>query len=443
MMQSRGLLFAAIILAVLIGLLYWSKHASSAKNPEAAASATPSPKILALKEPDIVKLEIKKKDSDDVVLTKNSSGVWQITSPKEYTADSNTVTSLLSTLSGLDADRVVDEKAADLQPYGLAPPASEIVVTETGNKSQQLLLGDDTPTRSGAYAALAGDPRVFTIATYNKSSLDKGLNDLRDKRFLTIDNDKINRLELVAKNSDLEFDHYKDHWQIVKPKPLRADSGPIETFISTLNNAKIDLTQPESQRSKIVSSFPKAEKVGTIKVMSDTGTQELTVHKVDKDYYAKSSVLDAPYKISNDVAQEFSKPVDDFRNKSLFDFGYADPAKIEFKDGTKSYFLTRGGSDWWGPDGKKLDAESADSFVDKLRDLKADKFVDSGFGNPDIRIVVSPSTGSQEKVSLSKSGDNYIAKRENDSTLYQLDVKSVEDLQHAAIALKPAGKLAQ
>jgi hypothetical protein len=440
MMQSRGLLVAAVVLAVLIGLLYWSKHASSAKTPEVAASATPSPKILALNQADIVKLEIKKKDSDDVVLSKNGSGEWQITSPEQFAADSNAVTSMISTLSALDADRVVDEKATDLQPYGLAPPATEIAITETGNKSQQLLLGDDTPTHGGAYAALAGDPRVFTVATASKGSLEKGLNDLRDKRFLTIDSDKINRLELLAKNSDLEFDHYKDQWQIVKPRPLRADSGPIESFISTLTNAKIDLTQPESERSKIVSSFARAETVGTIKVMSDTGTQDLTVRKVDKDYYAKSSVLDAPYKISNDVAQEFSKPLDDFRNKSLFDFGYADPAKIEFKDGTKSYFLTKGGNDWWGGDGKKLDAESAYSFVDKLRDLKADKIVDSGSGNPDIQVTVSPTAGSQEKVSLSKAGDNYIAKRENDSTLYQLDAKSVEDLQHAAAAMKPAGK---
>jgi Domain of unknown function (DUF4340) len=440
MMQSRGLLVAAIVLAALIGLLAWSKHASSAKTSEVAASATPSPKILAVNQGDIVKLEIKKKNGDDLVLGKNGSGAWQITSPEQFAADSSAVTSLLSTVSALDADRVVDDKATDLQPYGLAPPATEIVVTETGNKAQQLLLGDDTPTHGGAYAALAGDPRLFIIATYNKSSLDKGLNDLRDKRFLTIDSDKINRLELVAKNSDLEFDHYKDHWQIVKPRPLRADSGPIESFISTLSNAKIDLTQPESERSKTIPSFSRAETVGTIKVMSDAGTQELTVRKVGKDYYAKSSILDAPYKISNDVAQEFSKPVDDFRNKSLFDFGYADPAKIEFKDGTKSYFLTKGGSDWWGGDGKKLDAESAYSFVDKMRDLKADKFVDSGFGNPDIQITVSPTSGSQEKVSLSKTGDNYTAKRDNDSTLYQLDAKSVEDLQHAAAAMKPAGK---
>ncbi len=439
-MKSRGLLIGLIVLTVLVGLLYWSNHESAAKTSEAASSAPATPKILALNQADIVKVEIKKKDAD-VVLAKNGSGVWQITSPKEFSADQNTVSSLLSSVSSLNADRVVDEKAADLKPYGLAPAAAELVVTENGNKSQQLLLGDDTPTHAGVYAALAGDPRVFTIASYNKSSLDKGLNDLRDKRFLTIDGDKINRLELSGKNSNLEFDHYKDHWQIVKPRPLRADSTPIEDFIRTLTQAKIDLTQSEDKKENTAASFRKAEPVGTVKITSDAGAQALNVRKIGSDYYATSSVLDAPYKISNDVGQEFGKSLDDFRNKKLFDFGFTDPAKIEMKDGAKSYALTKKGDDWLGADGKKMEPAEVYSFLDKVRELKADKFVDSGFGNPAIEITITAGNGGQnEKVSLAKKDAAYIARRENDSSLYEVDAKNVEALEKAAGEIKAAAK---
>jgi Domain of unknown function (DUF4340) len=231
----------------------------------------------------------------------------------------------------------------------------------------------------------------------------------------------------------LEFDRYNGNWQIVKPKLMRADSAPIDAFLSSLAAARIDLNQPMGEQDRIVRSFPKAEIVGTVKVLSDTGTQELNVRKIGKDYYAKSNVLEAPYKISNDVAQQLNKPLEDFRNKKLFDFGYTDPAKIEFRDGSKAYFLTRGGSDWWGPDGKKLDLSAAYSFLDKLRDLKADKFVDYGFGSPALRITVTPGKqGQAESVVLSKKGVAYVAKRENDSSLYQVDAKAVEELQHAA-----------
>jgi Domain of unknown function (DUF4340) len=185
--KSRGLLVSLVFLVALGGLLYWSDRKSSSKNTEAASAATSAAKILTLNQPDIMKVEVKKKESDGVVLSKNGSGVWRITAPKEYGADLGVVSTLLSTLSALNAERVVEEKSGDLSPYGLASPAVQLAITETGNKSQQLLIGDNTPTGSAAYAALAGDPRVFTIPSYQKASLEKGLSDFRDKRFLTMD----------------------------------------------------------------------------------------------------------------------------------------------------------------------------------------------------------------------------------------------------------------
>ena len=82
---------------------------------------------------------------------------------------------------------------------------SQLDVSEKNNKTQKLLIGDDTPTGGAAYAMVSGDPRVFTIATYAKTSLDKSLNDLRDKRLLTVNPEKISRIELVRKNQDDRF----------------------------------------------------------------------------------------------------------------------------------------------------------------------------------------------------------------------------------------------
>ena len=66
------------------------------------------------------------------------------------------------------------------------------------------MLGDETPAGGGAYVQLAGDPRVFTIASFAKGSLAKGLSDLRDKRLITADTDRVTRIELIGKQS-IEF----------------------------------------------------------------------------------------------------------------------------------------------------------------------------------------------------------------------------------------------
>jgi len=107
-------------------------------------------------------------------------------------------------------------------------------------------------------------------------------------------------------------------------------------------------------------------------------------------------------------------------------------------DGAKAYSLVKGGSDWWS-NGKKMDAMSSQAFIDKFRDLAATKFPESGFANPAITMKVTSNSGKRvENVSIAKSGDNYIAKREGEPSLYQLDAKAVEELQKAAEAVKPA-----
>ena len=96
----------------------------------------------------------------------------------------------------------------------------------------------------------------------------------------------------------------------------------------------------------------------------------------------------------------------------------------------------RGGQDWWD-NGKKMDEESVRSLVSNLRDLSAEKFVDSGFTTPEIDATVTSNDGKRvERVQISKSGANYIAKRENDATLYQLLTTPVDDLQKSLAGIK-------
>jgi len=131
------------------------------------------------------------------------------------------------------------------------------------------------------------------------------------------------------------------------------------------------------------------------------------------------------------------KKLEDFRNKKLFDFGYAEPAKLEVHRGAKSYSLMRGGQDWWD-NGKKMDEDSVSSLVSNLRDLSADKFVDSGFTTAEIEAAVTSNDGKRvEKVLICKSGSNYIAKRDNDPALYQLASASVDELQKSLDGIKP------
>jgi hypothetical protein len=436
-MKSSGLLIAAIVLAALSGVLYWSNHHPPSDSTAKASLDTP-PKILSLKQEDISNLQIKKKGGEELDLAKGNAGKWQITAPKPLGADQEAVSSLLSTVSSLNAERLVDDKAADLSQYGLTQPALELDVTSKDAKPQKLFLGDDSPAGNAVFAKLDGDPRVFTIATYNKTSLDKTSNDLRDKRLLTLDFDKLSQIELLTKKQAIQFDRNKQEWQIVKPKPLRADNFQVEEIVRKLRDAKMDATSTDADVKKTAAAFAAGTPLATARLTDTASTQELQVRKNKDDYYAKATAVPGIYKVSGDVGKDLSKNLDEFRSKKLFDFGFEEPGKVELHDGAKAYFLTKGGPDWWS-DGKKMDSASVQSLIDNLRELSASKFLDTGFTAPVIEITVTSSDAKRvDKVLIAKSSDAYIAKRENEPALYQLDSSAVSELQKLAAAVKPA-----
>jgi hypothetical protein len=441
-MKATGLLIASFVLAALLGVLYWSNHRKPTEDKSIKASADTPVKMLSLNQSDIVHLTIRHKGDPSIDLVRNDSGVWQISAPRAFAADQDDVSSVLSALSSLSSERLLEEKASDLAPYGLIDPGLELDVKLKDNRTQKLLIGDQTPSGNAYYAALAGDPRLFTVAGFYKTGFDRTANDLRDKRLLTADFDKVNQIELLnqkpEKKQEITLARDKDAWQILKPKPYRVDSDRVEDLIRTLRNAKMDLTSATDD-AKTTAAFKSAGPFASAKITGASGTQELEIRRMKDDYYVKSSAVSGVYKVSSSIGAELDKSLDDFRNKKLFDFGYQDPNKIEIQDGPKSYSFTHSSSDWWGPDGKKLEEMSTEALVGKLRELSATKFPDSGFSAPMIEITVTSNESKRvEKVSIARRADAYVAKRENEPALYELSGSAVSQLEESVANIKPA-----
>jgi len=433
-MKSKGLLTASFLLLLLTGVLWWSNKRAAKADKEPTESTTT--KLVGIPEDQLQEIEIKRRSGETVRLQRNDSK-WQITAPKSLPADADAVSSMLSTLSSLSSDRTIEDKATSLEQYGLIQPVIELDITDKNKKTSKLLVGDDTPAGTAVYATITGDPRVFALSSYKKSSLDKSTNDLRDKRLLTFDSDKVSSIELTAKKQTIVFGRSKDEWQIVKPKPFRADRSQVEELLRTLRDAKMDLGASEDEK-KAAAAFSAGTPLAAAKVTDASGTQDLQVRKNKDDYYAKSSAVSGIYKISSGTGPGLDKGLDDFRNKKLFDFGFADPDKIELHDGAKSYLLTHSGSDWLSS-GAKMDPGTVSALVDKIRDLSATKFPETAFAASTIDLTVTSDTGKRiEKVLISKNGDNFVAKRQDEPALYELTASSVTELQKVAADLKPA-----
>jgi hypothetical protein len=200
----------------------------------------------------------------------------------------------------------------------------------------------------------------------------------------------------------------------------------------------MDPSVSEEDAKKAAQAFASGTPVATAKVTDPSGVETLEVRKNKDDYYAKSSVVEGVHKVPKDLGEGLDKSVDDFRNKKLFDFGFNDPNKIQFKDGDKTTTIEKTG-DKWTSGGKPMDSTSVQALIDKLRDLAAAKFVDSGFTTPAMEITVVSNDGKKsETVYIAQAGDHYLARRDSESSLYQIDAGPIKDLRETLAGVKEA-----
>jgi hypothetical protein len=426
MVKPHGLITALGVLAILGGYAWWANKHPTADTPPATPAA---PKILSLAADQIQSIRLAKTGAEPVSIVRTGDK-WQIAGARPLAADTDAINSLSSAVSPLNSDRLIDEHPPSLTAFGLDSPSEEIDFTMKDGKTQKLLLGSDTVSGSDTYAKIDGDPKVYTIASSTKSSFDKSVSDLRDKRLLTLNSDKITSVTLAAKGAPVEFSRNSGgEWQITKPKPLRADASSVDDLVNKLKDAKMDLSSTPS-----ASDFGSATKVGTATFVDDKGPQSIEVRKAkDNTYFAKSTAVEGIYKVAADVGTALDKGVDDFRNKKLFDFGFTDPSKIDL--GGKLYEKT---GDKWFSGSVQIDSSSLQNVVDKLRDLAAAKFPDKISGTSALAVSVTWGDKSKvDKVTIDKSGEDYIAARDGDATAYGIEAKSFDELQKAIADIKP------
>ena len=171
----------------MLGYIYFYEM----KRPAATETAEQKQKVFAVEADKIEELEVKAASGERTVL-KKAGDAWRIVEPIQAKADEAEVTGIVTNLASLEIQRVVDENAADLAQFGLAPPRVEVGFKKAGQaEASRLLLGDKTATGGDLYAKLPADKRVFLVSSFLESTFNKGTFDLRDKTVLSFDRAKV------------------------------------------------------------------------------------------------------------------------------------------------------------------------------------------------------------------------------------------------------------
>ena len=430
----KRLLIAALVLAGLGGAIWWSEKQEAAKKGQPDPKAPP--KILALKEEDVKQIELQRAGEAPTVLVKDDSGKWSIASPAGLPADVPAIAMLSGSVTTLASDRVIDENLTDLAAYGLEPAVVSLKLTMKDGKVNHLRIGGETPDKSSVYASVDGDKRLFGLASSSKEAFNKSARDLREKHLLSFDTDKLSRLELnVAGKPTLEFGRAGEAWQILKPRPLRADGLAVDELVRQLKDAEMDVSADDKQAA---AAFASGKPHATATVTTPSGTQTLEVRKSVDDYYAHSSALAGAFKVTPALGSGVNKALPDFQNKKLFDFAFDDPSKVHYKSKDDDKTFEKNSTDWLA-NGRTMDSVAVQSMIDKLRDLSASRMDDVSMTTSEIEITVVSKEGKRtETINLTPSGMDFLARRGNEAGIYHIDGSVIASLKQAVTSIPEA-----
>jgi hypothetical protein len=299
-MKSRGLLLAAAALAILAGVLYWSNRREAAK--AAAGGTAEAPRLINLKSDDIKRIDIHRNQGDTIGLVKLDSGDWQVAENPVLPGDSGIMSSVLAAVSSLDSDRIVDDKLADLSPYGLAKPAVEADIATKDGKMTKLTLGDNTFNGSSTYAMVSGDSRLFTVTSSIKTTLDKPAPGFADKKLFSFGFDFPKQVVMKLGGKDYKIEYNGDDWRV---NGARMDATSVQSVIARIRDLE--------GTSFVATGAGKKDVEFTITAADGKRMEHVEMTKSGKEYIGRRDNRPALYVVSDSLIADLQKYVNDMK----------------------------------------------------------------------------------------------------------------------------------
>jgi Domain of unknown function (DUF4340) len=163
---------------------------------------------------------------------------WKLVAPLADEANESAVTSLLSSLAGLKAERTLPAKEVKLADYGLDKPAITLTVTAKDGAKDTLKLGAEMPLGNERAAETSGDD-VYLVNKYIASDLDKDLSGWRSTQLAQVYATDVASLTIKGAASRVALAHAAGLWTITDPIADLADQDRAEGLVGDLNGGQI------------------------------------------------------------------------------------------------------------------------------------------------------------------------------------------------------------
>ena len=180
-------------------------------------------KLTDFKAVDIARLDIERRVKDPGKLAiEKDGGLWIITTPGRFLADSGKLFSLTSSVEFLEAKDFIAETVDDPASYGLDAPRVKLTVTTKKGSKMTLYLGDEKDDQE-VYAMVEGRPRVVTVNKSFLEDMERDLDYWRAPSAVDFDYYNLTQAEITWKGKTWKLERvteegetYEEHWYRVE-----------------------------------------------------------------------------------------------------------------------------------------------------------------------------------------------------------------------------------
>jgi hypothetical protein len=375
----------------------------------------------------------------DVTTLKKDGAGWKIEAPVQVPADASEVSGVTSNLASLDLTRVIDEKPASLEPFGLDKPRLRLTFTATG-APRTLVLGAKTATGGDTYAMLEGATRVFTVPSWLEQSLDRTTFQLRNKAIVTVDREAIDHLAIIGAPGTIELKKDGSEWRLVQPLQARADSAEVGSLLTRLSSGQMQAIVADQPATLDVYGLQPARTTVTATGGGKTLAQ-LFVGSASGDTAVHMRDASRPlvFTVEKTLADDLQRGPGAYRAKDIFAFRPFNLSTLVVTRGdtSRTFEKKKSGTgadatDTWAqtaPADPGVKAATIDDIASRLSTIRAEAWSDEPKAStPVLSVVATYDGGKVERVAIVQAADQMFAVRAGEPGAARLTASAVTDV---------------
>ncbi|BCS31510.1 hypothetical protein TBR22_A07110 [Luteitalea sp. TBR-22] len=392
-----------------------------------------------LKAEAIAALELHGSNGDRTRLKKQGVG-WTIESPVQVPADATEVSGVTSNLASLDLTRVIDEKPANLETFGLHAPRVSVTFT-AGTTTRTLLLGSKTATGGDTYAKLADAPRVFTVPSWLEQSLDRTTFQLRNKAIVTMDREAVDHLAIIGAPGTIELKKQGDDWRLVQPLQARADAAEVSSLLTRLSSGQMQAIVAEQPATLDTYGLQPARTTVTAMAGGKTLAQVFVGSPSgDTAVHMKDAARPIVFTVEKGLADDLQRAAAAYRAKDVFAYRMFNLSRLVLMwgDDSRTFEKKKAGTgatatETWvqvAPADTSVKAATIDDIASRLGTLRAEGWVEAvpAGATPVLSAVATFGSGTQERVAIVQANNRMYATRDGEPGAATLGSPAVNDV---------------